>query len=415
MNHQIRSLMIGNIFQSLHCSSLRMQQSKLTVFGSSFSRIANSAFQMNSFSNSAIFNHCSFTYFLGHPISVNTNEKNSVYIGERQSYVSPADRSISFTFCMFRECQVANDDGGAIYVWDVSGNVQLNVLHSSFYRCQSNLLHGGAIYFVGGSISIKESCFDYCAAPESSGQAVEAQTSKDGNMGFEGISVSRCAPIVRRSDSSSASFSIIDGIQKIANANFSNSYVSDIYSTIHSDDSDSIILSFCNFANNIGSIVLGIEDHRFNDDISYLNFVDNKVDDADYGLIYLNGIKSVMKTCVFYYNTPILFHASRQIEVNMVRCILDRSVSQANYTDNVMVTLTECEFKNPPNTYKVSIFDSRYCWMINPPTLPAGPSTNILLLFIIAFFGLVSYGLYIYYPTLAATCADPSAYDHVAD
>ena len=379
------SLSQSNVFGLMHArQSFTMRKSQLSNFAFTFSKF-------NHFNGPVSFSKTKFKNFLQTPLTFNAATYHGQVITRSIIFAESTDLSA----CLFQNCST-DTDGGAISVLD--DNINLHISKSSFYNCRAPYGHGGAISFQSDSLYMKNVCFLKCDS-EYSGPGVDATSFTDKSLFFEGSSIDSCPDGLVPDESSQGPINFFQGDHRVVESNFTNNEVSDIASGFHTDDSLSCILTFSNFAHNRGKICLDIEDVRHNDDISYINFVNNTSPVPAYALIEATN-NTILREGVFKENSRLLVQSATSINFIFRSCTFDGPYSTTNVTAQVLVSFEDCASKSNPKTEKFSPFDQRYCWMIDPPTLSAGPGTYWFFLVFFVFAGFVSYTTFLSYKRL---------------
>ena len=381
MNFSISSLSLAKVLNGPAFSSPLMQRGMFSLKNSDASRFASNFVRFSQFTGKANFNRNRFSNFLSSALRFDTIEYTKQTINYQKTFDDSNGPNINVKSCLFKLCKT-NGDGGGL---SVSGEtLTLQIRESSFFDCDSTEGKGGGIFFDGISMYAKNTCFSYCES-DSSGQAIYAQTMTKKNLYIEGCDVSRCTDIASESGEESAPIDLFMGLQRVKESNVTSCVLSMLYSAFHTDDSDSIIMTFDNFENNVGNVVIGIEDAKSNDDLSYVNLINNKcTDQSTYGIVYATT-KTVFKNVLFSGNSPLLVQSDYTIDFTFNKCVFDGEFGQTNVTKLVKVTWQECTKKDEPDRYKFSVFDTRYCWMIDPPKLSAGSSTYWFFLVFFVF------------------------------
>jgi hypothetical protein len=261
---------------------------------------------------------------------------------------------------------------------------------------------GGGIYFDSVAMYASRTCFAECES-DSSGQAIFAQTVKSDNIYIEGCSIDKCTLRASETGEESAPIDLYLGKQRVKESNVTNCILSMMYSALHTDDSDSVIMIFDNFEKNTGNIVISIEDVKSNDDLSYVNIINNKcVEESTYGVVYVSTTTN-FKNVLFISNSPILVQSDYSVDFTFNKCVFDSAFDKTkNATGKVNLEFVDCKSKDDPDPYKFSIFDTRYCWMIDAPKLPAGSSSYWFLLVFFLFVGIVGYTTFLSYKRITS-------------
>lgn len=391
MNFSISSLSLAKVLNGPAFSSPLMQRGVFSLKNSDASRFASNFLRFSQFNGKAYFNNNRFSNFLSSALRFDKIEYSKQTINVQKSFDDSNGPYIDVKSCLFRMCET-NGDGGGL---SVSGEtLTLNIKESSFFDCDSREGKGGGIYFDGISMYAKNTCFSYCES-DNTGQAIFAQTTTKKNLYIEGCDVAMCTNVASETGEESAPIDLFMGKQRVKESNVTSCILSMLYSAFHTDDSDSIIMTFDNFEKNEGNIVIGIEDARSNDDLSYVNIINNKCNDpSTYGVVYATT-NTVFRNVLFSGNTNLLVQSDVEIEFTFDKCVFDAEYGTANVTSKVKVSWTGCSMKDDPSRYKFSVFDTRYCWMIDPPKLSAGPATYWFLLVFFVFCGTVGYTTYL--------------------
>ncbi|EAY14835.1 hypothetical protein TVAG_411010 [Trichomonas vaginalis G3] len=380
---------------STQMRNFKLQNARLSMFSHSFARF-------NNFKGSASFANSKFTNFMQSVVRFDAIQYSGNQYTTRMSITTNASNSIEFVSCLFHDINEAENNGAAIYA--SHDNIDLSLNKVSFRNCRSPQGNGGAVYFEGQNFHCKETCFMNCFC-EYNGQAIYASTMNDGYLTFQGSNINECPNSHEIEESHNSPLFLWRGYQTVKQVNFTNNVVGDLYSGLNTDDSKSLIFTDASLTNNTGNILIGLEDARHNDDLSFVNLVNNKIYSSDYGLIYYTT-KITLRSFVFEGNSPWLFHTNDKLEADLNDCVFDSDFSAANYSNQVVVT-KNIKIDKDPKLYPISKFDTRYCWEINPPKLSAGPGTYGFLVFLALFIAFVGYALFIGYQKLTSINPQP--------
>ena len=397
MNFSINSLSLSRIIgESPLLSSFNSQLKLLSLKNSHFNQFSSNFARLSMSTGKAIFVSTRFNNFLSSPLRFNQAKIEKTYIYEHRTIQTSEGPSVELSQVHFENCS-NSDAGGGLLVKGLSFN--LTIEKSSFVHCDSTGSKGGAFQFDGDSLFLYHSCFSYCEA-ETYGQAFHAESGVDHQLIIEGCDVSYSTTRVSESGEESAPVELYRGLHRIIESNISNCVVTMLYSAFHTDDSTSSYITGNIFQNNTGNIVVGAEDVKENDEIYLCSFVDNKEIDSNYGVIYVT-LDTTAGECIFSNNNfNYLVQADVSAQFTFRECIFDGSFSTQNVT-GVIVTYDDCEAKSSGlKPLVMSQFDTRYCWQIDPPTLPAGDVTYWFFIVFAVFAGVVGYTTFASYKRL---------------
>lgn len=376
--------------------NFRLHKSQLSMFSNSFLRAAD-------YKGNAMFTNSKFSKFLNSAVRFDSITFQKNIYRERQDVSHPIDNQVIFESCVFQDCKEPESNGGAIYV--VNDAITLNLKKVSAANSNAQYGKGGAVYFEGKSFIATMTCFYNCFC-EYNGQAIYAVTMSDSYLTFERSNINFCAQNPEKeAEGQNAALFFHRGHQVTKMNNFTNNKVGDLYSAFNTDDSVTFVFTDVSLVNNSGKIMLGLEDSKHDDDLSYCNVIGNIVTDSDYGLIYFTH-SLIISHFVFKSNSPQLFHTTETLEVTLKDCVFDKDFSSMVVSNQKIIT-DGIDVDENPKLYPISRFDTRYCWEVNPEKLPAGPVTYWFLLLFFGFTGLIGYSTYISYKKLSAINPTP--------
>ena len=408
MNYSINALTLSRVSgESPVLSQFSSQMKLFSLRNSQFREFTTSFARLSLNSGKAVFSSTKFNKFLSSPLQFNQQKIEKTYIYEHKTVLPTEGPIVELSQVHFEDC-TNNDAGGGLLV--VGINYNLSISKSSFLRCDSLTGKGGAFQFDGDSLSLYHSCFAYCEA-ETYGQAFHAESATEREIIIEGCDVSYCTDTPSVTGEESAPVELYKGLHRIIESNISNCVVTMLYSAFHTDDSSSSYITANIFQNNTGNIVLGAEDIKQNDEIYLCSFIDNKQLETYYGIIYVT-IHTTAGECVFTNNKfDYLVQSDTTVDFTFRECIFDGNYGLVN-ASGPLVTYSGCDIKENYGPIVISMFDTRYCWQIDPPTLPAGNVTYWFLLVFAVFAGVVGYTTFASYrrmsnPASTKLNADP--------
>ena len=372
--------------------SFSMKKSKLFNFAHSFAKFYE-------FNGPVSFSKTHFSNFLNTPVTFNSIS----YHGQTINKYTLISQTTDFSSCLFQQCTCPDYDGGALAV--KADGITLSITKSSFYQCKAPNGHGGAISFQSDSLYLKNTCFLECES-EYSGPGVDATSFTDKNLYFEGSSIDQCPNNLLCSIESKGPIFFFQGSQRCVESNFTGNKIANIACGFYTDDSITFTLTYSNFANNVGINTVYIEDVKNRDDFNNINFINNTCPIKTNGIIFTTR-ETTLEKGVFVENTEMLVESVSQVSFVFYDTVFDHPYSEANATDMVTVHYNKCKTTSNPETLKFSVFDQRYCWMIDPPPLPAGNDTYWFFILFFIFAGFVSYSTFISFKKITGSLTTP--------
>ena len=411
MNFSIKSLALSRVTShSPLITQFGSQLKYLSFQKSSFDHFTSNFIRMSMPSGKAMFSKVKFGNFLKTPVKfIETDIKKSIFTQHKE--ISTAEGPvITMTSCLFQNCTTQRAGGGLLCI---GPNYNLTLQKSSFFNCDSLTSKGGGLQFDGDSLILYHTCFSFCEA-DTYGQALHAESSTQNNIIIEGCNINFCTERPSETGEESSPVELYRGKHKLTETNITDCIVTMLYSGFHTDDSTSSYIMYNTFKNNTGNIVVGAEDIKLDDEIAFCSFIENKKQDDGYGVIYTN-VKMIVANCVFINNYEYLAQSDVTLDFTFRNCEFNTNYGQVNKTGPLTVYFTNC--KSDPNAKPIQIskFDTRYCWELDPPTLPAGNSTYWFFLVFIVFAGMVSFTTFLSFKRLrnpsSAVNADPLVKD----
>jgi len=316
----------------------------------------------------------------------------------------------TFKSCLFHDITEPNEQGGAIYAYN-SGEASFSIFlyDCSFSNCICEASHGGAIFCNINNFNATNTCFMQCCAEDGYGQAVYAELQENSNGIFLRTSIISCPK--SSETGSSAPLALYTGRFDFDDSNNSCNHISDTFSAIYFESPSYCEASYCGITNNTGDVTLGESGVDRTIVFDHLNILYNHMKDDssnEYGLFFMDSInKGTITKTVFIGNCKCLIHSPTEdmIKVTIQSCDFDLAQNEIIY-DHSHVTIDfdqNCRFGKEREINPILEFDSRFCWMINPPKLAASSATYAFIIFFGLFAGIVGYALFIQFRNLSGT------------
>ena len=267
--------------------------------------------------------------------------------------------------CSFSRVSMFQGDGGVIYL--NNDNMPLYVAYSAFYKAQAQ--NGGAIYFKSNNIHLKMICAYECSS-SSWGLFAYLSVSGESNLGY--LSVSKCGeisgfrPIYQELGSQ---------ILKSSNSSLNNVIQ---YSGITSWTSESIVMEYCTFSNNIVFAFVCFSVNSPNTCVSHMNIIHNN-SPGMLAVVHVGGYKCSMANSIFYGNTNRLFSSTGELTIS--NCII--SHDQTSLTEGTISFQVSVSY-GITESFRIPFFGTEHCVADNPipwetPAYTPLPSNQIPL------------------------------------
>ena len=280
--------------------------------------------------------------------------------------------SMNFLFsnCFFSRSTHFSGNGGVLYIYNI--NSFLKVEYCVFYRCiagstapdGNNYGGGGAIYYLCETFGFSEMKF-VCA--------IECMT----NSGYYGQfayirpnknQINSLFQISVQKSSNSLSLSryytilLLNGYQKIQNSNYSNNEntIASSISINTAFDSQIVLTKFNNCYNCTSSLSgsLYYSTSQFNDSISFLNVISNRMISNTDGVLFFSWINSVnISRCIFSNNINKLIKNYNSNSINLFNCYLNHEIINLG---NIFINMS-LNFNIQTQTYQIMDYFTFLC------------------------------------------------------
>ena len=249
----------------------------------------------------------SFTFFFRHFLTIRNEFK---HLGDDKQFTSLITKKIliskdeNLEKCVIQDgCfsdMRGSEQGGAVFV--KNNEISLLIFNSLFIGCSAQQ-NGGAVYGSCPRFDIRQSAFFECFVSDSawSGQSFYTMCNI---VSVNSSTVYSCPPSANHRGSEA--IILVGGVQNIQQLNSSHNVAAQYAGGFATSESISFSFKRCMIYHDVSpNHILAFVHLRPDDDISYCNFVRNKV--YQEGIVYVSGGFSVIRRCVFKRNSgPIV-------------------------------------------------------------------------------------------------------------
>ena len=260
---------------------------------------------------------------------------------------------------VFSKC-TSDKRGGALFVQN--DFCSFGLFNSAFYDCSSYFTNGG-LFFRGRTCLASQNCFDTCIGRQSglfSSQAFFFAARNNYPNTLNESSISSSSPFAVRGRDNPGVF--WKGDVCVTNINSSYNHILGKVCGITLSNVEKSYFRYNSYCNSSGFSIVSLQSYRGNEELAYLNFVQNDMS-VHGSILFLFDTNALLCNSIFLKNTGKLINAAGNWKFQIDSCIADTAFDESIYPAKNLLAV-RCTFGTSATlrTIQIQTIAKLLCW-----------------------------------------------------